>query len=377
MNIDWTAREHDDPFLTGEQAFEIDRFRLLHCTAWRRLAFKTQVFIPFQDDHRRMRMTHSLEAGQVARRLAHTVGANYHLAEVAALAHDVGHAPFGHAGERTLDRLMQGHGGFEHNNHTLRTLCQLEHPFPPFRGLNLTLAVRACLAQHHTEYDRAGKVKVENNVSGLGNQMDSLPPLLEARLVDLADRLAYGLGDLEDGIGAGLVTAEHLKTIPAWQDAIEACDLAEDDLHIHAVRRPALDALMHRCCLTLADHFGTSVRGNKPLRDAADVWVFDPESAQHFDAAVADLDGWFAPLEHLLVEHVYRHESVAAADAAGDRVITQLFEAHLADPALLPQRYHMRLDEQSLQTVVCDYIAGMTDRFCVQQLRRIAPDALR
>jgi dGTPase len=249
------AREHADPLAEGQDPLTVDRQRVVHAAAFRRLQHKTQVFVAPESDHFRSRLTHTLEVAHLARGLADALHLDAALAEVVALAHDLGHPPFGHAGETALAACLADHGGFEHNQHTLRVVEWLEHPYPEFRGLNLTRAVRACLARHSTPYDRPGPHPLQ----------DGRPAPPESAVVDLADRLTYALHDLQDGLYAGLVEPASLNALGLWQATYAGPALdAPDAWHGHL--RPAVDRMQRRVLAPVARHFAAGGTMGSPWR---------------------------------------------------------------------------------------------------------------
>jgi dGTPase len=310
---------------------------------------KTQVFAPALHDHFRTRLTHTLEVANIARTLARIISANAELAEAISLAHDLGHPPFGHAGEAALNDLMRDHGGFNHNTHSLRVVEYLEHPIPAFRGLNLTRAVRNGLRLHQTRYDRP-------DAPAPGVKTFDADSSVEASIASYADRIAYDLHDLEDAIGAGLIAAEDLDSVEWWRLAKESLPTSERTLPIHAVRRPILDAMLLQILHDVTD---SAIRLRKrisssPGQCAASLTMstLSPEWTQRFET-----------LEAFLSLRVYKHADVAALDESGRRMITALFHSYRDDPRAMPERYADRVPEQGVERVVCDYIAGMTDRF--------------
>jgi dGTPase len=325
-------REHPDPLDGDLPPLAIDRQRVVHCAAFRRLQRKTQVFVAPDSDHFRTRLTHTLEVAHQARILAERVGLDPLLAEVVALAHDLGHPPFGHAGERALDRCMHHHGGFEHNRHTLRIVEQLEHPYPDFRGLNLTRVVRCCLARHSTRYDQPGLDQER-------------PPPPESLIVDLSDRLACVLHDAQDGLYAGLITLEQLGAADLWRRAYDGPGPDTDAWRGYL--RPAVDRI------------------EKIVRD--DVVKQSSGSAQADALLSAEVETGLAQLEQLLFEHLYRHPDLVEADARARHTLTDVFDLYVSQPDLLPARFRARIEDQGKQPVVADYVAGMTDRFCFEQ----------
>jgi len=334
-----TTRAHPDPLAAALPPLTIDRQRIVHSAAFRRLQQKTQVFVAPESDHFRTRLTHTLEVAHQARCIAAGLELDSELAEVVALAHDLGHPPFGHAGEAALAECMRDHGGFEHNAHTLRVVEELEHPYPEFRGLNLTLAVRRCLAGHGTRYDRPGP----NPLAG----GSPLPP--ESAVVDLADRMTYALHDLQDGLYAGLLDVDRLRDVELWRVAY-----GDDDGSPGAWRgrlRPTIDRIQQRVLDDLAHADGVRV-GQVRLSP--------------------DLDGRLDELDRFLYANVYRHEQLVAADEQARCILIAVFEAYVSHPGQLPPRYGRRIQSQGSERVVADYVAGMTDRFCIEEHARLS-----
>ncbi|MGE0706156.1 MAG: dGTP triphosphohydrolase, partial [Vicinamibacterales bacterium] len=257
------GRAHPEPPDPLRDPFVLDCHRIIESTAFRRLEGKTQVFAPDYHDHFRTRLTHTLEVAEIAATLARLIGANEMLARAITLAHDLGHPPFGHAGEVALAKAMEGHGGFNHNLHSLRVVEYLEHPFPRFRGLNLTAATRAGLADHETRYDQPdaqakqapGRAPAADvHAAACGTESTGTgggAPSVEAQVASWADRIAYALHDLEDAIGAGFLNLHELNALPLWHQAQQHAaatygrqDAATADSAIHAIRRPTLDAML-------------------------------------------------------------------------------------------------------------------------------------
>jgi dGTPase len=327
------SRAYPEPLAAALPPLVLDRQRIVQSAAFRRLQQKTQVFLAVENDHFRTRMTHTLEVAHLARCLAGLLGLNAELAEAVALAHDLGHPPFGHSGEEALRTCLDRHGGFEHNRHALRIVEELEHPYPAFPGLNLTRATRECLAKHETQYDRPGPHPLQ----------DGRPPPAEGLLVDLADRIAYGLHDLQDGLYAGLLDPSQLRTLPLWTFGGDA-PLVESPDSLRAHMRPALDRIQ---AAVLAD-----VRRN-----------YAESPSVRLSPA---LQAHFAELDRFLFDQVYQSKRVRAADLRAKQVVTDLFQAFVAEPGLMPPRYAARVTQQGIQRVAADYLAGMTDRYCLE-----------
>ncbi|MFH0980871.1 MAG: deoxyguanosinetriphosphate triphosphohydrolase [Planctomycetota bacterium] len=350
---------------TLRNAFELDRERVLASAAFRRLMYKTQVFVTYEHDHFRTRLTHTLEVAQIARRMALALGVDETLAEVIALAHDLGHAPFGHAGETTLRTLMRAHGGFEHNWQSLRVVDYLEHPYPPFRGLNLTYETREGLVKHATAYDRPEPAR--RSEPSLAELLGSGPwPSVEGQIACLADRIAYDTHDSEDALGAGLIDEQQLNDVELWSLAAAPVRAQYPETALPAVRRPILDRLLD---LLAADVVAESRRRAERLRPAGiDDVCTTPELIVAFSA---ELDPMVAALEAFLTDKVYRHHRLVRMDDKARRFIERLFSVYVENPAMLPGRFAGRIAEQGVQRVVCDYIAGMTDRFCQDDYKRL------
>ena len=350
------GRRHGEPEHPYRSCFQRDRDRVVHCSAFRRLDFKTQVFVPHEHDHYRTRLTHTLEVAQIARTLGRALGLCEDLVEAVALAHDLGHPPFGHGGESVLDELMADHGRFEHNRQSLRVVDYLEHPYPRFRGLNLTRAVRECLAKHESRYD-----------TPICEDFDtSLPAPLAGQLVDLADGIAYTSADLDDALAAGQIRVEQLSELTLWRRAWRAAEAdcpAARPIHkrIRACKG-VLAAMADDLLAATAERIDElGVRSPDDVRRAGRKCVtFSAETA----AAVEET-------QQFLLDNVYLCGDNAEHDRLADRVLCELFAAFVGDDSLLPERYRRRIASDGLHRTTCDYLAGMTDRFCLREHARI------
>lgn len=358
------GRVHDEPDDPVRDAFDLDRHRVLTCAAFRRLEYKTQAFVTLVDDHFRTRLTHTLEVAGIARTLAAALRVHVVLAEVISLAHDLGHPPFGHAGEVALRDLMADHGGFEHNLHSLRVVDYLEHPYPQFRGLNLTYETREGLVKHCTRYDKPDAARSD---PALWDLFETGPlPGIEGQIANVADRLAYDCHDLEDAIAAGLIDEQELARVDLWNDAAQAVRERFAGRALPAVRRPVLDRLLN---MLIEDVVAES---NRRIAARSPALIDDVRNAD--DALVSlseDANRRLNELESFLVRRVYRHHLLVRMDAKARRFIERLFAAYVENPAMLPERFARRIDEQGVHGVVCDYIAGMTDRFCQDEYARL------
>ncbi len=350
-----THPEREHPY---RSPFQRARDRVIHSTAFRRLEYKTQVFVNHEGDHYRTRLTHTLEVAQIARTVARALGLNEDLTEAVALAHDLGHTPFGHSGEETLNELMRDHGGFEHNRHGLRVVDRLEKRYAEFDGLNLTYEVREAFVRHMTAYDAPVEAPDE---FAPGEQVH-----LEGQVVCAADAIAYNSHDLDDGLASGLVREEDLRELGIWREAEGAVSpAARDDAQL---RRRA--TVRHLIDLQVTDLVESSRRaiersGAKSLDEVRRLgWLvaFGPEMAHDRDA-----------LQEFLYARLYRHERVAAESTKGIECVRALFECFMRETDALPKGYRARIGQsgESKERVVCDYVAGLTHRFALAARPRL------
>jgi dGTPase len=352
------GRQHPEREHPLRMAFQRDRDRIVHSSAFRRLEYKTQVFVNHEGDYYRTRLTHTVEAAQVTRTLARILGLNEDLAEAIALAHDLGHTPFGHAGERTLDRVMRPHGGFEHNAQSLRIVDLLEERYPGFRGLNLSWEVREGIVKHSTRYDRPQVVEFGA----------SLAPCLEAQIVDFADEIAYTAHDVDDGLKSGMLEPEALGAVPLWRDAVAdavrvAPDAADGIRRYQAVRR-LIDWMVTDLVETLLGRIAA-----EKVASVEDVRRVTPRLVE-FSIAMGERHG---ALKAFLNESLYHHHRVTRMTQKADRIMTALFEVYMAEPRQLPPHVVARAESEpeGMPRVIADYIAGMTDRFALEEYKKL------
>ncbi len=349
------GRRHKEPEHRFRTAFQRDRDRIIHSTAFRRLEYKTQVFVNHEGDHYRTRLTHSLEAAQIARTMARYLRLNEDLTETVTLSHDLGHTPFGHAGEDVMNALMAEHGGFEHNLQSLRIVDHLERRYPEFRGLNLSYEVREGIFKHSPRKE-AGPAEFRNDLS----------PSLEAQLVDLADEIAYINHDLEDGLTSRLLELPVLEEVELWRthfgEASRNHPSEPSKVRIRVAIRRIIDHLTtdliaetERAILSAGVETDEDVR-----RNDGRLVRFTPE--------VEELK---ARLKRFLFQHLYRHYKVVRMAEKAKRVVKELFDAYVENPRQLPPHISARIDVEGLHRVVCDYIAGMTDRFALDEHRKL------
>jgi dGTPase len=352
------GRRHPEPEHPFRMVFQRDRDRIIHSSAFRRLEYKTQVFVNHEGDYYRTRLTHTMEAAQVTRTLARALGLNEDLAEAVALAHDLGHTPFGHAGERTLDRLMQPHGGFEHNGQSLRIVETLEERYPRFRGLNLSWEVREGIVKHSTRYDRPQVAEYDA----------SLAPCLEAQIVDFADEIAYSAHDVDDGLKSGMLDPDDLATVPLWADAQRAVVADAPGASVVVLRYQAVRRLIDWMASDLVETLLARI-ADEHIDSLAAVRAVKPRLVEFS----ADMTVRQRELKTFLYERLYTHHRVTRMTQKADRIMSALFEVYMQEPRQLPPHVLERGAEhgETVARVVADYIAGMTDRFALEEYKKL------
>lgn len=352
------GRKYPEPEHLYRSPYQRDRDRIIHSVAFRRLEYKTQVFVNHEGDYYRTRLTHSLEVSQIARTIARALRLNEDLTEALALAHDLGHTPFGHAGEEILKELMKDHGGFEHNQHTLKIVDELEERYPDFPGLNLTWETREGIIKHTTEYDKA-KVPADLN--------PQTPPTLEAQIVDIADEIAYDNHDLDDGLASGLLRKEDLCKIEIWETAQKDIrarfPMVKDPIERYQVIRQLI-------ALLVDDAINESLKKIQELniKDTTDLGKC-PARIIGFSLALKEKR---QPLRDLLKIELYRHYRVARMSYKAKTFIRRLFEAYVSNTLMLPKEYQEKIfNGKDKFVVVCDYIASMTDRYALDEHEKL------
>ncbi len=353
------GRAFSEPRPKARGEFQRDRDRIVHSTAFRRLEYKTQVFVNHEGDLFRTRLTHSIEVAQIARSVARSLRLNDDLAEAIALAHDLGHTPFGHAGQDALNECMQGHGGFEHNLQSLRIVDRLEERYGAFDGLNLMFETREGILKHCSPA-RA------RELGELGRRFEyDRRPSLEAQICNLADEIAYNNHDIDDGLRSGVLTLEQLQEVSLFARHAAEVDAEFPGIagrrRIHETIRRMIDAQVTDLLAESARRIGVSAPGG--LDD-----VHRAPELIGFTSAMAEEN---RALKTFLREHLYRHFEVLRMTAKARRVIRDLFGAFGADPRLLPPQYQAMAGEGSIQRTTADYIAGMTDRYSMKEHRRL------
>lgn len=340
--------------------FQRDRDRILHTTAFRRLEYKTQVFINFEGDYYRTRLTHTLEVAQIGRTIARALGANEDLTEAICLAHDLGHPPFGHSGEATLNQLMKEFGGFNHNHHSYRIVTEIEKRYPEFPGLNLTWEVLEGMVKHETEYDVADASNFDPELRGH----------LEAQITNVADELAYTSHDLDDGLRSGLITPEMLDDIELWKLAairFRKQGGSIDDLMRHQIIRELVgievDTMIHDSANRI------EVAGVNSLAELQSL----PGNLVGFENEMKENN---KVLKEFLYQNMYCHYRVIRMQKKAEQVLIALFNAYQKTPTMLPTQFQEQISEKGKERTICDYLAGMTDRFAVEEYQKLFDPSL-
>ena len=353
------GRAFSEPRPKARGEFQRDRDRIVHSTAFRRLEYKTQVFVNHEGDLFRTRLTHSIEVAQIARSVARALRLNDDLAEAIALAHDLGHTPFGHAGQDALNECMQGHGGFEHNLQSLRIVDRLEERYGAFDGLNLMFETREGILKH------CSPAKARE-LGQLGERfLVDRHPSLEAQICNLADEIAYNNHDVDDGLRSGVLTLEQLREVSLF-----ARHAAEVDIEFPGIagRRRVHETIRRMIDAQVTDLLAESARR---IAEAEPASLDDVHRAPELIGFTASMREENRALKVFLREHLYRHYEVLRMTAKARRVIQDLFGAFVADPRLLPPQYQSMAAAGSIERTTADYIAGMTDRYSMKEHRRL------
>jgi dGTPase len=350
------GRRHAEEPHAYRTLYQRDRDRIVHSTAFRRLMYKTQVLVTQTNDHHRTRLTHTLEVAQISRTIARQLGLNEDLTEAIALAHDLGHPPFGHAGESALDDCMKDHGGFEHNRHGLRIVELLEYRYADFPGLNLSWEVLEAQALR-SKRTEAAEIR---EFLGAGQ------PLLESQVVDAADSLAYNTHDLDDALSAGLISLTDLKEVEFWSRTVEQVQARHQRIGPEQFQPTVVRALINWQVSDLLEHTRQRLE-NQGIETVADVRSFKAKLV----GPGPEVQALKAGLEGFLHEHVYHHYRVMRMAGKGGRMLRSLFEEFCRAPEQLPARYAQKAKTGNLQQTVCDYLAGMTDRYAQDEYLRL------
>jgi dGTPase len=355
------GRRHLEPDDPNRTCYQRDRDRVIHSSSFRRLEYKTQVFVNHEGDNYRTRLTHSLEGAQIGRSVARSLALNEDLTECLVLGHDLGHTPFGHSGEKVMAELMADHGGFEHNRQTLRILEVLEERYPKFPGLNLTWEIREGIIKHQPDSD----------VRAPAEYAPGEAPTLEAQLVDFVDEIAYNNHDIDDGLSSGMITVEKIRAVTLFREAHEEV-VAERIRGERLMRHQTVRRIISRCTHDLV------VTSLKNVRDAKVASVEDVRRAgRRLVGYSPDMARLVKELKDFLFTNLYRHYRVVRMGDKAGRILRDLFLSYVGEPLQLPPHYQDRIPRDGVQRVVCDYIAGMTDRFAVDEHRKLFDPMVR
>jgi dGTPase len=335
--------------------FQRDRDRIIHTSAFRRLEYKTQVFINYEGDHYRTRLTHTLEVTQIGRSIARAFGANEDLVEAICLAHDLGHPPFGHSGEMTLNRLLIDQGGFDHNKQSFRIVTKLENRYPDFPGLNLSWEVLEGIVKHESEYDVSDAKDFDPDLRGN----------IETQIANVADELAYTAHDLDDGLRSNMINPQMLMGIELWE--ILCASLQWDGGELNDLTRHTL--IRQLIGMEIDDVLSNtdSLLKNHSIRSVEDV----QKLAFNIVGFSEDMHRRNRSLKDFLFTNLYRHYRVQRMSFKADQILTKLFSTYIDEPTILPKHIHDRMQKSVPERVVCDYIAGMTDRFAVDEYQKL------
>ena len=362
------GRAHAEPESEHRNPYQRDRDRIIHSTAFRRLEYKTQVFVNHEGDHYRTRLTHSIEVAQIARSICRSMRLHEDLAEAVALAHDLGHTPFGHSGQDALNAVMQPFGGFEHNRQSLRIVEKLEHKYAAFPGLNLSYETREGIVKHHSAYD------TPSNRDLARFNLHEQPPL-EAQIGNLADEIAYNNHDIDDGCRAGMLAIADLRQLELFDRFYSR---AEQDFPHVPERLKVNETVRQMINFLIVDVIEETGRR---IRAAGVVRFEDVRAAKKslvgFSRPAAVMNG---ALKKFLYQHMYRHYRVARMADKAERVVREIFDAYLHNPGMLPTHQQRQMAEAKannalsdarLGRIIADYIAGMTDRYALEEHERL------
>jgi dGTPase len=347
-------KEHEHAY---RSCYQRDRDRIIHSAAFRRLEYKTQVFVIHEGDYYRTRLTHTLEVAQIARTIAFALNLNTDLVEAIALAHDLGHTPFGHSGEEALNELMQGFGGFNHNLQGLRVVENLEERYPDFPGLNLTWEVREGIVKHSTVFDKAAYP---------GDLEPKETPTLETQVVDIADEIAYDNHDLDDGLTSGLINEADLKKVPLWINIYRDLSIKYNSLNKEMRKYQIIRRLIDIQVTDLINQTTKTLKKISP-KSWRQIKKLDKKIVTFSEGMVNSR----RLLRSLLIERLYNHYRVNRMSNKAKRFIKELFKVYISAPGQLPPQVQKRMQAESKHRVLCDYIAGMTDRYALDEYKKL------
>ena len=353
------GRKYREEFKDDRPAFERDRDRIIHSSAFRRLEYKTQVFVNHEGDYYRTRLTHSLEVAQIAKGIARRLKLNEELTESLALAHDLGHTPFGHSGEKALNRMMEGMGGFEHNLQSLRVVEVLEDKYPGFQGLNLTWETREGIAKHSSSCDNP-------SYAHLKEYNPETVPTLEAQIINLADEIAYNNHDIDDALEAGFTSFEQLRGVGLCEEMMLKVEKQFPGIPEQKKKYQTISTLIGYLINDVVRYSLENIKQNR-IETFEDVKAVNIILVTYSNQA----DEQTAELKAFLQKNVYQHYKVERMRVKAERYVTLLFSTYKDNPTLLPQKYRGRIEIESKERVICDYIAGMTDRYALDEYKKL------
>ena len=358
---DTRGRTHKEKSHPYRSEYQRDRERIIHCRAFRRLEYKTQVFINHEGDHFRTRLTHTMEVAQIARAVSRAMRLNEDLAESIALAHDLGHTPFGHVGEKELNRLLKDHGGFEHNRQSLRIVEKLEKRYSDFEGLNLTWETREGIIKHSGTYDRPET----------SEYMPDEEPSLEAQIIDFADEIAYNNHDLDDGISSGLLLYSQVCDLQIWEMAVKEYGRQLPD----STKMAAREIIRTMINLLVTDLINNTTDAIKKHN------ILNFNDVKQCNTKIAgfsrDINKANEELKSFLRNNLYRHYKVSRMSLKSEMVIKELFRIYTEPPETLPHRYQEAIKENGILSTVRDFIAGMTDRYALEEYNKLTDPKVR
>ncbi|MDD3803786.1 MAG: deoxyguanosinetriphosphate triphosphohydrolase [bacterium] len=356
LSCESKGRKHEIKDSAHRTPFQRDRDRIVHSTAFRRLEYKTQVFVNHEADYYRTRLTHTIEVAQIGRSMAKSLRLNEDLTEAIALAHDIGHTPFGHAGERALHDLMEKHGGFEHNSQSLRVVDYLEERYAEYRGLNLTWEVREGIIKHHTSYDNPDKSLLKDFLPGKSSS-------LEAQIVNIADEIAYNNHDIDDGLESDLIKIEELLDIPLFKECFDRCrkKVRNEKILRFEIVRELIGAQINDAIVSSINRINEkNIKSLDDVRNSEILIDYSPEMKKKN-----------IELKKHLYENLYKNYKVLKMQHKAERYIEKLFRAYEEDIRQLPPKFFDEVKSQGEKRVIADYIAGMTDRYAQDEYGRL------
>jgi len=352
------GRKYKDEKCSFRSLFQHDKDRIVHSEAFRRLEYKTQVFVNHEGDYYRTRLTHTLEVAQIARGIARTLRLNEDLAEAISLAHDLGHTPFGHAGESTLNNLMSDVGGFEHNHQSFRVVTLLEQKYPDFPGLNLSFEILEGIARHTGEYDDPS-IKNFKNAGFL---------TIEAQIVNLADEIAYMNHDLDDGLQSGMLTIDQMNNVELWKNTFEAVKKKHPEAKEKILKHRAISSLINFLVCDVQDETLKRIKKNN-ISSFEDV----RKKGDRLVSFSQNVEKQTKQLKDYLFENLYNHYRVARMADKAQRILEDIFHAYLENSRILPRSLHLAIQQRTdnAKRLVCDYVAGMTDRYALMEHKKL------